>query len=169
MEQEILTPIETLSKPVEILPEPIDPVTYAVTREMTDGETVTAIMTILDGSPISEEVGKLSGEVIDYTLIKDPENELPTKDFDRNAWVLKEGKVSICPDKQLNIIRDIRNYSLGQLDQEELTQSFLPNGDVTDIQARKQALRDLPEKLKGKTIEQSRLIVKETLNRGSKK
>lgn len=74
----------------------------------------------------------------------DPD-ELPEKDvLGRDAWIMDGGKVKICPERHLAIIRKHRNHKLEILDAKEVAEGVRPNGNIEAVRAQKQLLRDLP-------------------------
>lgn len=90
--------------------------------------------------------------------------DIPADRFDRDAWQVPSGDLSVHPDKQMEVIRGHRNRQLSALDDQQLKQTVKPGGDVSVITARKQVLRDLPQTIASLSIDDRRTKAKEILN-----
>lgn len=105
---------------------------------------------------------KLIPDDIEYVLGE--KLEIPERAFDREAWSLEGNKVVVSQERQVAVIRGIRNNLLDKLDLNEMKEGLKPSGKVAEVKALKQKLRDFPKMIAEANLKTPEEVKNFTLN-----
>lgn len=85
-------------------------------------------------------------EGVDFREVDD--SDIPADRTLRNAWadITPSSKIDIDLDKAREVVRDKRNEALDKLDKKAAAEMRKPNGKLTEVDAKAQELRDIPQK-----------------------